>query len=119
MSNEPAPQSPNVNDLVAFLVELAAFALIVAWGFQASDNVLVRLLLGVGGALLAAVAWGLWAAPKARFKVPAAALATKVAVYGAAAAGGFVVLPALWAWVFVAVVVVNTVLIYVGPFKRR
>lgn len=113
-----APDRVTANDLVALVVELAAFALIAAWGFQASDNVLVRLLLGVGGVMVAAVAWGLWAAPKARFKVPAAALATKVAVYGAAIAAGFAVLPFGWALAFAVVALVNTVLIYVGPFKR-
>lgn len=108
----------NANDVVAFLVELAALAVLCAWGFQVGDSTAVRVLLGVGLPLVAVVVWGLFAAPRARYDVPALRLATKLVVLGGAAAASFGVLPLGAAVAFAVVVAVNLVLMYVGPFAR-
>ncbi|MCW2916472.1 MAG: hypothetical protein JWN52_4540 [Actinomycetia bacterium] len=56
-----------------------------AWGFS-TGGIFVRIVLGVGAPLVAAVLWGLFAAPKAKFKVPlAGVLLVKALVFGAAA----------------------------------
>lgn len=108
----------NANDVVAFLVELAALAVLCAWGLQVGDSTAVRVLLGVGLPLVAVVVWGLFAAPRARYDVPALRLATKLVVLGGAAAASFGVLPLGATVAFAVVVAVNLVLMYVGPFAR-
>ena len=108
----------NANDAVAFLVELAALALIGLWGYRAGGPLRVKVVLAIGLVLGASVAWGLFAAPRARFRVPRVALLVKVVVLSAAVAAGFTILPLVWAVVFAAVVVLNLVLMYVGPFAR-
>jgi hypothetical protein len=61
---------------VRFLCELAMLAALASWGFTVGDGV-GAWLLGVGAPLLAAVVWGAWVAPKARWPVP---LPTRVVI---------------------------------------
>ncbi|KPI21967.1 MULTISPECIES: YrdB family protein [unclassified Streptomyces] len=94
-----------VNEGLAFVLELLALGVLAWWGST------VGLWLAVAAPLAAAVLWGAFAAPKARFAVPIAVqLTVKAVVFGAAAlallalgqrAGG------LW---FAATVLVNTAL---------
>jgi hypothetical protein len=118
-----APEGPgqmdvNANDVVAFLVELTALALIGLWGYRAGGALWAKVVLAIGLVLVASVAWGLFAAPRARFRIPWVTLLVKVVVLGAAVAAGFTILPLVWAVVFGAVVVLNLVLMYSGPFAR-
>lgn len=108
----------NANDVLAFLVELVALALIGLWGYRAGGPLWAKVALAIGLVLAASVFWGLFAAPRARFRVPWVTLLVKVLVLGAAVAAGFTILPLVWAVVFGAVVVLNLVLMYVGPFAR-
>jgi hypothetical protein len=106
----------NANDVVAFLVEIVALVLLSVAGFHAAGA--WRWVLGIGLPVLGAVLWGLFAAPRARVSSFGLRLVTKVVVLGGGVAAGFVVLP-LWLAVLVAVVVVlNLVLMYVGPLAR-
>jgi len=107
----------NVNDVVAFLVEIGVLVLLAWAGFAASGA--AGWLLGIGLPLVAALAWGIFAAPRARVQSSALRLVTKVLLLGAGVVAGFVVLPVVWAVVVAVVVVVNTVLMYVGPLARR
>ncbi len=72
----------------------------------------MHVLLGVGAPLLAAVVWGLFAAPRARVRLPfAAILGVKTAVYAAATAalaGAGHPVPAV---IFAAVAAANTALV--------
>ncbi|SRR5215204_1019973 len=54
-----------------FLVELAMLAALAYWGFTTSDSVLLKILLGLGTPLVAAVLWGLVLSPKAAIRAPA------------------------------------------------
>lgn len=54
-----------INLGVAFLLELAVLFAVGHWGLTLSQGWPVRLLAGVGGVLLMAVLWGVFAAPKA------------------------------------------------------
>lgn len=56
------------NEAVAFLLELAALGFLGWWGFGAGHEGALRILLGVGTPLLAVVVWGLFAAPRARWR---------------------------------------------------
>ena len=79
-----------VNELLAFLLELVAFAWLAVWGFHVGDNTAVHLVLGVGVPAAAIVAWGMFAAPRARFPLPmAGVLVVKAVVFGAATAAGY------------------------------
>jgi hypothetical protein len=53
------------NEVLAFFVELAALVVLGYWGWQAGG-----LALTVALPVLAAVLWGLFAAPRARYKIP-------------------------------------------------
>ena len=70
---------------VAFLSELAALAALAQWGWESGSGA-TRLLLAVGAPLLAAVLWGLFAAPRSMLDVPVLAVATKLLVFGSAVA---------------------------------
>jgi hypothetical protein len=109
----------NVNDVLAFGVEVAAVALLAAAGFGYDGSRLAAVLLGVGLPLVAVALWGLFAAPRARLGDAALRLVVKVVVLGAGVVAAFVVLPTVWAACFAAVVVVNLLLMYVGPLARR
>lgn len=69
---------------VAFLSELAALAALAAAGLTMPSGIPLRVLLGVGLPLIAAVLWGVFAAPHATVHIAPVAVATKVVVYGAA-----------------------------------
>jgi hypothetical protein len=109
----------NANDVVAFLVEVAVVVLLAVAGFGYGGSRVAAVLLGVGLPLVAVVLWGAFAAPRARNGNAALRLVVKVAVLGAGVVAAFVVLPAVWAALFAAIVVVNLVLMYVGPLARR
>jgi hypothetical protein len=107
----------NANDIVAFLVEIVVLALLAFAGFRAEGT--WGWVLGIGAPVAAAVVWGLFASPRARISSAGLRLGTKLVVLGAGVGMGFVVLPLVWACLFAVVVVLNLVLMYVGPFARR
>jgi hypothetical protein len=79
-------RAPRLNGLwltLAFLSEVGALVALGAWGWSAGSGA-GRWLLAAGLPLVAALLWGGYAAPRARFSVPAAAVVVKVAVLGGA-----------------------------------
>ncbi|MFZ3566691.1 YrdB family protein [Streptomyces sp. BH097] len=100
-----------VNEGVAFLLEVLTLGLLAWWGFTRDVGWAGSLALAVAAPLGAAVLWGMFAAPKARFAIPyAAQLGVKAVVFGAAAWALLALgqrLPFLW---FTVVVVLNTAL---------
>jgi hypothetical protein len=115
--DDRAEMDVNPNDAVAFLVELVVLALLAWAGFQSGG--VAGWVRGIGLPVVAAVAWGLFAAPRARISNVWLRLVTKLLVLGAGVVAGFVVLPLWVAASFAVVVVVNLVLMYVGPLARR
>ena len=95
------------NLLLRFLLELAALAALGWYGARTGDSTAAKVALGAGLPLVAAVLWGLFAAPRSTFDVPALGLVVQVLVFGGAAlallAGDRDVLAA----VFAAVVIAN------------
>ncbi|MEU4280207.1 YrdB family protein [Streptomyces tanashiensis] len=99
------------NEGLAFLLELAALAVLAWWGWESAENTALRLLLAITAPGLAAVVWGLFAAPRARFPVPlAGVLLVKALVFGAAAVALHALDRPVWAVSFAAVALVNTAL---------
>ena len=81
----------NANLALRFFLELFALGALAYWGFEAGGGPLTQVALGLGAPLLAAVAWGLFVAPRARFSLPLTGrLAVELAVFGSGTA-------ALWA----------------------
>jgi Protein of unknown function (DUF2568) len=56
------------NDVLRFLLELGALAALAYWGFTTGSGASAW-ALGLGAPLAAAVFWGLFVAPKARYPV--------------------------------------------------
>ncbi|WP_063770622.1 YrdB family protein [Streptacidiphilus carbonis] len=97
------------NEGLAFLLELAAFAVLAWWGFSTGSGVPVHLLLGLGTPAAGMVLWGLVAAPRARFRVPLpGVLLVKVLVFGGAAVCLGLIGHGGWAIAFGVVALVNT-----------
>lgn len=60
----------------------------------------------------------MYAAPKSRYNLPAAEFTVKELVLGGAALASFILIPPVWAVAFTALLAINLVLMYVGPFAR-
>lgn len=100
-----------LNEGLAFLLEVAAIVALAWWGFTTGGNVLVNIVLGVGAPVAAMVVWGLFAAPRARFKVALPlVLLVKAVVFGAGALAFYGVGQTALAVVFAVVAVLNTAL---------
>lgn len=99
------------NEVLAFLLEVMALAVLAWWGWRSAEALVPRLLLTVAAPGLAATLWGLFAAPKARIGVPlAGVLAVKALVFGAAAVAWYTMGRHGWATAFAVVVAANTAL---------
>ena len=100
-----------VNEALAFLLELLALGGLAWWGADTGGGAATKILLGAGAPILAAVAWGMFAAPRARFQLPRpAVLAVKVTVFGLAAAGVYAIGQSGLAIAFAVVALINTAL---------
>jgi Protein of unknown function (DUF2568) len=95
---------------VRFGLELAALAALVYWGFSEFDGVM-SVVLGVGAPLTAAVIWGLFVSPKARYGSPARQAVGEAVVFGAAVIALLDVDRPVLAIVFAAVALVDGVLV--------
>lgn len=108
----------NFNDVVAFLVEVAALVALGAWGFHSGSNALMSWLLGLGIPAMAILLWSLFAAPKSFYDVFWAEVTVKVLVLGGGVLAAFTLVPIGLAIAFAILVAVNTMLLYVGPLAR-
>ncbi|WP_330242365.1 YrdB family protein [Streptomyces sp. NBC_00525] len=106
------------NELLAFLLEVVALGCLFRWGFSLTDRLVPGLLLGCAVLAAAATLWGLFAAPRARFRPPlAGVLAVKALVLGGSALALYGVGHPTAAAVMGVVVVANTAL--AETFRRR
>jgi Protein of unknown function (DUF2568) len=99
------------NLTLAFLLELCALAALGHWGVHVGGGPVAKTLLGIGAPLLAAVAWGLFAAPRATFSVPLAKVAVEVAVFGSAALALYATGHRALGIAFAILVVLNSILV--------
>lgn len=100
-----------LNEGLAFVLEVAAIVALAWWGFTTGGNVVVNVVLGIGTPVGAMVLWGLFAAPRARFKVALPfVLLVKAIVFGAGALAFYGVDHATLAIVFAVITVLNTAL---------
>lgn len=52
-----------------FLLEIATLISIGYWGFKVGSGTFLKLLIGFGAPLFIAILWGLFASPKAQYKL--------------------------------------------------
>jgi Protein of unknown function (DUF2568) len=98
-----------VNEGLAFGLELLMLAGLCWWGAAQHASVAARIGLAVAAPAVAVIAWSLFAAPKARIRVPlAAVLAVKVVLFGAAATGVYAIGQHVAGVAFGIVALVNT-----------
>jgi hypothetical protein len=63
---------PKVLNLVArFVLEICALWALGYWGFHVGESDVVHWILGIGAPATAALLWGSFVSPKARYQVPA------------------------------------------------
>ena len=99
---------------IRFLTELALLVVLVILGVQAGTPVAARIVLAVGGPVVAAVIWGIGIAPRARRRWPDPwRLAVEIALFGAAAVGLGIEGSAIWAAIFAVVTIAVAVLVRV------
>lgn len=85
-----APRVHAVNESLALIVELAMLAALAWWGATVHGAVVVRVLLAVAAPLAAGVVWGLFAAPRARIRMPVlGVLAVKAVVFAVTALAAY------------------------------
>ena len=102
------------NLTLAFLLELCALAALGYWGFRVGGGPVSKLVLGLGAPLVAAVVWGLFAAPRAPVPIRLARLGTQLAVFGSAAVALYATARAALALTFAILVVVNSIMVRLG-----
>jgi uncharacterized protein DUF2568 len=99
------------NDVLAFLLELAAIVALVVWGFTVGANVPARLALGLCSPALLIVGWAVWLAPASQHRLPTPWLVpAKLVVFGLVVAALVGAGHARAGAVFAAVVVLNLAL---------
>jgi hypothetical protein len=96
---------------VRFALELAALVALGYWGFTTEGGTVKKIVLGLGAPLLAAVLWGLFASPKARFGNAVRQAAVEIAVFGSAALALAAARHTQLAVAFAVVAVVDSVLV--------
>lgn len=102
---------------VRFILELCALAALGYWGFRTGTGWTVKLILGIGAPVLAAVVWGLFVSPKATYDIgDPARLVVEIIVFGLAAVALYYAgQPGLCA-VFVIAALISRVLVFI--FKQ-
>ena len=100
-----------INETLAFLLELLMLLALGWWGAKTGSTWASAVLLGAGAPIAAAIAWGLFAAPKARVRLPlAGVLAVKALAFGSAAGAVYALGMQTAAGAFAVVSFVNTAL---------
>jgi len=103
-----------INLGVTFLLELAMLAALAYWGLQTDASIPLRIVLGVGASLLAALIWARFMAPKSTRRLTGTAyLALKFVLFGAAALALAAARQPTLAIVFAVIAVINQVLLIV------
>ncbi len=109
MTDAPLDQSParSANLVLSFLLELAALAALAVGG-AAVGSAPVNILLAIGLAVLAAILWGRYAAPRSPRRLERRPrLAFELAVFTVACAALVIAGAYVWAAVFAGLVVLN------------
>jgi hypothetical protein len=101
------------NLALRFFLELATLAALGYWGFQVGEGLLLKVVLGLGAPLLAAVLWGVFGSPRALRPLPQPwHLLLEVLVFGSAVPALIAAGQPGWALVFGVLLVGNRLLMH-------
>lgn len=101
------------NLALRFLLELCALGALALWGFKTGGGLMVKIGLGIGAPLVAAVVWGAFLSPQAPVQLPGlVVLILQALVFGSAAAALAASGHRTLALVFGVSVVLNAILMY-------
>ncbi|WP_020390894.1 YrdB family protein [Kribbella catacumbae] len=99
---------------LAFLMELAGLAIYSWWGWNAGSSTALRLVLAIGLPVIAAVLWGLFAAPTSKHGGQIFTAAFKLTCFALAALAVWSLDHHVLAGAFVLVVAANVLIIRAG-----
>src|SRR5215212_5393199 len=103
-----------LNLLIRFLLELSMLAAVAYWGFKTNSGWAMKIILGIGLPIFIAVLWSLFIAPKARYPLSGIPrLVLELILLGSGAMALFASGRADLAWIYIAVLVINEVLLFV------
>ncbi|WP_223589578.1 YrdB family protein [Neobacillus bataviensis] len=101
----------DINLGIRFLLEIMVLVILGYWGFHVSQGTIIKILLGFGTPLLAAVIWGMFGAPKAPFTLSGFSfLVLEIIIFGLPAVALFFAEKQTLAFIYGLIVVVNLVL---------
>jgi hypothetical protein len=99
-----------------FLLELCMLAALAYWGFHSGGGTSRHVVLGIGAPLLAAIYWGLFISPKAKFPFPLPVkLILEIIVFALAIVALYASGQQLLAIIFAVVAIVSRILLMVLP----
>lgn len=111
MSNTPEHARIGANDVLRFLLELFALFSLGYWGYLAWPFPWPAAAFMIGAPLFAAIVWGLFRSPKARFPLdPVGRVIVEAAVMGSAAIAWWMLGHPIIAIVFAVVALVSGVI---------
>lgn len=98
----------HANQVLTFFLELAVYASVILWALRTFPGTLAKSVIAIAGVAVLAVAWGLFAAPKASMPLHGAVLvAFQTAWFGVGVAALWSSGARRWAIALAAVLVVN------------
>lgn len=102
------------NLILRFVLELCALAALAYWGYQTGQGLAAKILLAAGAVVVAAVLWGIFAAPSSsrRLEDPSRLL-FELVFFGAAVAGLIAAGQPVWGLALGVLFVINRGLLYV------
>ncbi|HEV2661826.1 MAG TPA: YrdB family protein [Ktedonobacteraceae bacterium] len=102
------------NLALSFLLELCILGALAYWGFRVGNGTLMKIVLGIGTPLLAALVWGIFEAPQAWIQLPNPwHLLLALVIFGLAVIALYVAGQPTLALIFAFLVAINQILIYV------
>ncbi len=101
------------NLALRFMLELCVLIAMGQWGLRTASNPAAKIALGLGAPLIAAVVWGIFIAPRARWRArDPLRLILELVIFGLAAVALLAVGRLLLAGLFGLAVLVNEVLMH-------
>lgn len=103
-----------INLMIRFLLELCVLVAVGYWGFKTGSGWFLKSLLGIGAPLLVAIIWGMFAAPKAAYRLDGfLLLALELIVFSSGVTALYGAKNYALAWGFAALVIINRTLMFI------
>lgn len=98
---------------IFFFLELAMLVSLMYWGFSFDKGILIKIALGIGTPILAAIIWGTLIAPKASIPVSIPLrIFLQIILFGSAVAALYFSEKKMLATVFGGIVLIEMILMY-------